>query len=118
MNYIDTSSTVGILGSGMLALIALVVGIKKLSKDWKTTSVESSLINLMHIELERMSVQNTALATELNKLQLELVNLNKELNNLTLDNHRLHTEVVALTKEVSRLKNSLGRCESESSTED
>lgn len=107
MDQIDTSSVAGIFVSGILALVALALGLQKLLKNWKITDVESSIITLMHAELERMSTQNTTLATELNKLQIELISLNKELNNLTLDNQRLHTEVVALTKEVSRLKNSL-----------
>jgi predicted nuclease with TOPRIM domain len=107
MDQIDTSSVAGIFVTGILALLALAMGVQKLLKNWKITDVESSIISLMHTELERMSTQNTLLASELNKLQLEIINLNKELNNLTLDNQRLHTEVVSLTKEVSRLQTSL-----------
>lgn len=107
MESIDTSSVAGMFGSGVLALLALGMGIQKLLKSWKATDAESSIITLMHSELERMSTQNTALATELNKLQLEIITLNKELNNLTLENQRLHTEVVALTREVSRLQSML-----------
>ena len=107
MDQTYTSSMPEIFVAALLALIALVLGIQKLLKNWKATEVESSIITLMHTELERMSGQNIKLATELNKLQLELISLNKELNNLTIDNQRLHVEVVALTKEVSRLQSSL-----------
>lgn len=87
-----------------LAIIALVVGIQKVLKDWKGTSAETNIITLMHEELERMSKQNTTLAAELNRLQVEIITLNQQLGKLTIENQRLHTEVVALTQEVSRFK--------------
>lgn len=95
--------------SGALAagLIALAFGMQKLLKGWKETSTESSVLGLMHKELERMSQHNTTLSEELNKLQLELVTLNKELYKLTIENQRLHTEVASLTDEINRLKSHL-----------
>ncbi len=107
MDQLDTSSIAGLFSSAILALLAIAVGLQKLLKSWKATDVESSIITLMHTELERMSVQNTSLASELNKLQFEIITLNKELQNLTLENQRLHTEVVALTREVTRLQSVL-----------
>ena len=103
---VDTGSIQIIEVSGVvaLALISLSFGVQKLLKGWKETSTESSVLTMMHTELERMSSQNTKLSDELNKLQLELVKLNKELFNLTLENQRLHGEVAALTAEISRLK--------------
>lgn len=85
-------------------IIALVFGIQKLIKGWKETSTESSVITMMHEELERMSSHNKVLATELASLQVEILNLNKELRNLTLENQKLHQEVVSLTAEVARLQ--------------
>jgi len=95
--------------SGALAtgLIALAFGIQRLLKGWKETSAESSVLSMMHSELERMSQHNTVLSEELNKLQIELVTLNKELYKLTLENQRLHTEVASLTDEINRLKSHL-----------
>jgi predicted nuclease with TOPRIM domain len=85
-------------------LVGIVVGLQKVLKGWKSTSAESSVITLMHEELERMSVQNKILSTELASLQIEILNLNKELRKLTTENQKLHTEVVSLTSEVVRLR--------------
>lgn len=87
-----------------LAVIAVFVGIKKLLKDWRSTDAETSIITLMHSELERMSAQNTALSTELGRLHREVINLNHQLQKLTVENQRLHTEICALTEEMSTFK--------------
>lgn len=92
------------LSIGAVALVGAVLGIQKLSKGWKESSAESSVITLMHTELERMSKHNQQLTTELNKLQLEVVTLNQELRKLTIENQQLHAEVAALTGEVTRLQ--------------
>lgn len=86
------------------AIIAGIFGIQRLMKGWKETSTESSVISMMHEELERMSAHNKVLATELSSLQVEILNLNKELRNLTVENQKLHQEVVSLTAEVARLQ--------------
>ncbi len=93
-----------LLGGAGVALGAIAFGVQKLMKGWKTDNAETSVITLMHSELERMSSQNTKLAEELNKLQLELVTLNSELNKLAIENQRLHAEVSHLTSEIGRLK--------------
>jgi predicted nuclease with TOPRIM domain len=58
----------------------------------------------MHLELERMSEQNTKLSEELNNLQISVIDLNKQLRIITLENQRLHEEVTNLTGEVTRLQ--------------
>ncbi len=80
------------------------IGIQKLLKDWKSTGAETSIISLMHTELERMSEQNGLLATELNRLQQEMILLNSQLAQLCLENQQLQTEVVALTEEVNKFR--------------
>lgn len=97
-NLIQTVSLVA------LAVVAFSVGIQKLLKDWKSTHAETSVITLMHTELERMSEQNGLLSTELNRLQQEMIVLNTQLSQLCVENQRLQTEVVALTDEVSKLR--------------
>jgi FtsZ-binding cell division protein ZapB len=87
-----------------VAIIASLFVFKKLIKDWLSNDVESNIIKLMHIELERLSEQNTALSLELGRLHTEVIALNHELQKLTLENQRLQTEVIALTNEVSGLK--------------
>ncbi len=76
----------------------------KLLKDWKSTGAETSIITLMHTELERMSEQNGLLATELNRLQQEMIILNAQLAQLCIENQQLQTEVVALTEEVNKFR--------------
>jgi chromosome segregation ATPase len=88
----------------VVGILAIAFGWQKFYNGWKSGEAESSVITIMHEELERMGKQNTLLATELNKLQVEIVTLNRELYKLNLENQRLHTEVVALTTEVSRLQ--------------
>lgn len=85
-------------------IFGLVLGLQKVIKGWKENSAETSVITLMHEELERMSKQNKILTEELNKLQIEIMTLNTQLRTLTDENQKLHREVTSLTAEVSRLK--------------
>lgn len=85
-------------------LMGLVMGVQKLLKGWKETSAETSVVSLMHNELQRMSEQNKILTTELASLQIELLNLNKQLRQLTDENQKLHSEVVSLSNELAKLQ--------------
>lgn len=87
-----------------VGLLGLVFGLQKFLKGWKETSAETSVITMIHSELERMSAQNKLLTTELSSLQVEVVKLNKELRTLTYENQKLHAEVASLTNEVNRLQ--------------
>lgn len=105
------------MAAGMvIALIAIAFGLQKLFKSWKETNTESSVMTIMHTELERMARQNATLSKELNKLQLEIVELNRELRKLTVENQRLHSEVQALTGEVTRLQLTLTKYQSQGDT--
>jgi hypothetical protein len=97
-NLIQTVSLVA------LAVVAFSIGIQKLLKEWKSNNAETSVITLMHTELERMSEQNTSLSVELGRLHNEVIALNTQLQMLTVENQRLQTEVIALTNEVSSFK--------------
>ena len=87
-----------------LAVVAFSVGIQKLLKEWKSTNAETSVITLMHTELERMSEQNGLLSKELNRLQQEMITLNNQIAQLCVENQQLQSEVVALTNEVSKFR--------------
>ena len=87
-----------------IAVMAVFIGAQKILKNWRSTEAETSVITLMHTELERMSEQNTKLSLELGRLHTEIISLNTELQKLTVENQRLQTEVIALTSEVSSLK--------------
>jgi predicted nuclease with TOPRIM domain len=104
MVEIDNHSLIQTVSLVALAVIAFSVGIQKLLKDWKSTGAETSVITLMHTELERMSAQNGILATELNRLQQEMIILNNQLSQLCIENQQLQTEVVALTEEVNKFR--------------
>ena len=100
----EASSIVQLTSVAALAVISGSFALQKLLSGWKATSTESSLIDSMHKELDRMSKQNTLLSQELNKLQLELISLNSQLRLLTSENERLHSEVTNLTGQVTRLQ--------------
>jgi predicted nuclease with TOPRIM domain len=87
-----------------LAVMAVFIGAQKILKNWRSTEAETSLITLMHTELERMSEQNTKLSIELGRLHSEVIALNGELQKLTTENQHLRTEVAALTQEVVKFK--------------
>jgi len=86
-----------------VALGAIMYGVQSLLKNWKVSKVESSLLKMMHEELERMSIQNTTLSHEIGKLQTELVTLSSQLSVLTKENQKLQVEVASLNTEISRL---------------
>lgn len=98
---------VQVAGLAAVGLMGVVVAFQKVLKGWKETSTESSILSLMHEELNRMSSHNKILAEELAKFQLEVIKLNNQLTDLTMENHRLHNEVQALTKEVNRLQETI-----------
>lgn len=104
MVEIENHSLIQTVSLVALAVVAFSVGIQKLLRDWKSTGAETSVITLMHTELERMSQQNGVLSNELNRLQQEMITLNNQLSQLCVENQRLQTEVVALTDEVSKLR--------------
>lgn len=104
MVEIDNHSLIQTISLVALAVIAFSVGIQKLLKEWKSTGAETSIITLMHTELERMSEQNGLLANELNRLQQEMILLNNQLAQLCVENQQLQTEVVALTEEVNKFR--------------
>jgi peptidoglycan hydrolase CwlO-like protein len=87
-----------------VALIALVMGIQKLIRDWRTTKAESDIISIMHKEIERMSSQNTTLSIELGKLQQEILELNKQISKLNIENNKLREEIESLTLELDNFK--------------
>lgn len=107
MDFIDTSMLIQYAGVIGPALVAAVFLLQKFYTSFKATSTESSIITLMHTELERMAEQNSKLSTEIGKLQEEMIRLNKQLRALTEENQKLHTQVVSLTNELARLQDIL-----------
>jgi septal ring factor EnvC (AmiA/AmiB activator) len=87
-----------------VALIALVMGVQKLIRDWRTTKAESDIISIMHKEIERMSTQNSTLSIELGKLQEEIIELNKQISKLNIENNKLREEIESLTTELDNFK--------------
>ncbi len=104
---IDAETLVKMGSAAGLGLVGLAMGVQQLVKKWKATSAETNIMSLLHDELERMSKQNTLLATYVNSLQLEANKINLELGKLQFENQKLHAEVVSLTKEVILLRSAL-----------
>lgn len=103
MDAQDTGFIAQISAGVVVALTAIAVGLQTILKNWKANSTESSVLKMMHDELERMSTQNITLSAEIGKLQLELVTLSKQLTTLTIENQKLQTEVSNLNAEIARL---------------
>jgi peptidoglycan hydrolase CwlO-like protein len=97
-NLVQTISVAG------MAIIALGVGIQKLLKEWRSTEAETSVIKMMHEELERMGTQNAKLTEELTKLQNEIVELNNQLTKLNIENNKLQQDISKLTIELNSFK--------------
>lgn len=93
-----------IAATGVLSVLAVLLGFKKIFKSISDTNAESNVTKLMHEELTRMSALNSNLTVELGKLQQEIIILNRQLITLSEENQRLHIEVASLTEEVARLK--------------
>lgn len=103
----DTYTVAQYAGGAVAGVLGLAFFLQKFLTSIKAEKTESSVISLMHQELERMSEQNTKLSLELGKLQTEVIELNKQLRTLTTENQRLHAEVATLTGEVTRLQSIL-----------
>lgn len=104
MIELGTDNFIQVLGVVATAIIVTLMAIQKIVREWRSTEAETRIITLMHIELERMSEQNTALSTELGRLHAEVINLNQQLQQLTIENQCLQREIIALTNEVNNLK--------------
>lgn len=109
MSPAETTSLEQILAGVAASFLVVILAGQKVLKNWQANSTESSIMSILHTELERMSKQNTKLATELGKLQIEVVALNGELRKLTAENQQLHSEVTILTQEVTRLQTILSQ---------
>ncbi len=103
MAEIDPGNLAQLAAAAVAALSVIAFGIQNLLKNWKTNNSESSLLKMMHEELERMSTQNSTLSKEIGKLQVELIKLSAELTTLTRENQKLQSEVSNLNEEIIRL---------------
>lgn len=108
-NDMIVSDALTVASSLAAALMALAYFLQKFMSGWKSTGTESSMLTMLHNELERMSEQNSKLMDQLEKLQAEVLKLNNELYKLTKENQNLHSEVSRLTAEVSRLQRVMPR---------
>jgi len=104
MEINSTSELATLAAAAVGALVSIAFAAQKVIGTWKGSQAETSIIGLMHTELERLSEQNTKLSVELGKLQEEIIGLNKALRDLTVENQSLHTQVQSLTAEVTRLQ--------------
>jgi len=104
MEIAENQGVIQTISVAAMALIGLSVGIQKLVKEWRGTQAETSVIDMMHKELERMNTQNSKLTEELTKLQNEIVELNNQLIKLNIENNKLQEEVAALTTELNSFK--------------
>jgi len=97
----ELGNSVGeIVGAMGIGIVTLALGAQQIIKRWKTTNSETTVLTLLHSELERMATQNKLLSSYVNALQLEAVKINAELGKLQVENQKLHREVICLTNEL------------------
>lgn len=106
---IDAETLTKLVAAATVGIVSVALGLQQVMKRWKSTSAETSVLTLLHTELERMSAQNSLLSGYVNTLQLEANKINMQLGKLQLENQKLHGEVVTLTREVVRLRSSFPR---------
>ena len=94
-------------GGGVAAVITASLAFQQVFKRWKGNEAEISIMQMLHSELERMSVQNKVLSEYVNKLQLEANQINLQLGELQIENKKLNAEVACLTLEVVKLRSAL-----------
>lgn len=104
---VEPSNLIQTLGAIALAVIFVMIGYQKIAKEWRSDSVENSIISVMHKELERMSQQNTALSTEIGRLHQQILKLSTQIQELSFENQRLQSEVLALTNEVVEFRDTI-----------
>lgn len=103
----DAETLTKLIGAATVGILSIALGLQQVMKRWKTTSAETSVLTLLHEELERMSKQNALLAGIVNTLQLEANKINLQLGKLQLENQKLNAEISCLTQEVVNLRSFL-----------
>jgi uncharacterized coiled-coil DUF342 family protein len=101
------NNIIEVITGSIFGLLIIAFGLQQYLKKWKSTEVESSLITLLHNELERYSAQNKELCEEIAKLQIQLRLFNTQITKITSENERLHVEIASLSQQVDRLKQSV-----------
>ena len=104
---IDIESITKLSAAAVVGIVSVALGFQQIVKKWGSTAAETSVLTLLHTELERLSVQNSLLAGYVNTLQLDANKLTMELGKLQLENQYLHSEITTLTSEIVKLRTSL-----------
>ncbi len=77
------------VGGALTAVVAMGLSFQKAKKSWATTSAETSVISLLHVEVERLAAQNLTLARHLYDMQAQIIQLRTENQGLELQIVRL-----------------------------
>ncbi len=93
----------------ILGIGGMILGVQQLVKKFKATDAETSILGLLHSELESLAAQNKLLSSYVHQLQLEAVKINCELGKMQVENRKLHAEVICLTREITSLQVALNR---------
>lgn len=120
-----------VVATGMAVLTGLAVWLRRERGEWAKTNAavaraeadESSdearkeVVEMMRVEMMRLSAVNAELAAKVNQFQLENVNLRTELATLTVqvnrfqaENAALHADIINLREELKTATEIISRC--------
>lgn len=108
MENINASSVAQLAGGLVAALLIIAYSLQNLLKNWKSNNTETSLMNIMHDELNRMAKQNSDLSKEIGNLQTQIIELSGNLTKLTVDNKNLTEEIHRLNYKIESLLKNIG----------
>lgn len=101
----------GWIAAAAASVAGLALAARKWLVAWKSEGVnlaqndaQTTLIQQLHAELQRLATQNALLAEEVNKLQRTIIVLNTQVGELTVEKQSLHDQLAELTQEIARIK--------------
>lgn len=107
----EPHTAVGWIGVAAASVAGLALAARKWLVAWKSdgvslaqNEVQTTLIQQLHAELQRLATQNALLADEVNKLQRTIIVLNTQVGELTMEKQSLHEQLAELTHEIAKIK--------------
>lgn len=106
--------TGGWIAGALAAAGGIWLALRKLRLAWSSDAVtlaqieaQRAHVELLRTELERMGVQNAALAGELNLMQRQVLDLNAQVRQLSAERQALSEECQLLLAQISMLRSAL-----------
>lgn len=97
LSTLDLGSKAAVLTA---ALVGIAVGLQRVVKSWKSTDAETTLVTLLHKELERLSKQNTSLSEQFAENQQKLVEISNAFTDSLKDKRELEVKITELQEQL------------------